>query len=218
MTSPYTLYIGDPAYSSWSMRPFLALERAEIGFDTQLVRLDTPDTRDALTRLSPARTVPVLKSDRVVLWDSLAICEWVAEASPAGLLWPQDAGARALARSGSASMHAGFHQLRRAFPMNLHRHRQPRREDAADAMTAADELVALWSFMLAQSGGPFLAGPWSIADAMATPYATRFVSYDLPVPGLVAAYIDRVLTTPEYEAWAALAAADELRKPDVDAL
>ena len=203
-----TLYIGDRAYSSWSMRPWLALVHGEWAFEEVLVRLDTVDSARRLAEISPAQTVPVLDVDGLVIWDSLAICEWAAERSRE--LWPSDHAARARARSTAATMHSSYGALRQEAPMDLHR------TGGALAISERAEddlkrLCALWSGQLRASGGPFLAGAWSIADAMATPYATRVRSYDLPVPPEVQDYVEALLSTDAFKAWEATARSDERR-------
>lgn len=217
MTS-HVLYIGDPAYSSWSMRPWLALQRAGIAVDTQLVRLDEAGTRNAIAAVSPAGTVPVLHWESLCVWDSLAICEWAADRSEPGVLWPADPARKALARSVSASMHASFSALRDAAPMNLHRYGQKLKTFDAAASRDLHQLEHVWRVARgAESGdGPFLLGNWSIADAMATPYATRVVSYDLPVSPDTRAYVDALLDTAEYAAWKQMALTDPRRLALVD--
>ena len=198
------LVIGDKAWSSWSMRPWLALKHAGIAFDERLVRLRREDTREALRAAgSPSGQVPVLKTDDgLVIWDSLAICEWAAERAPH--LWPADASARALARSATAEMHAGYPALRSEFSMDLHA-RTPRAPSAA-ASTELRRLVELWR----GAQGDFLFGEWSIADAFFTPVATRLRTYAVDLAafgddGAGAAYAARLLQEPEFLEWEAAA-------------
>jgi glutathione S-transferase len=200
------LLIGDKVWSSWSMRPWLALRRAGAEFTETLIRLRTPQT-DARIRAagSPSGLIPVLKDGDLVIWDSLAICEYVAEAFPQARLWPQDRAARALGRSACAEMHGGFHSMRGELSMDL-----ARREPATLVpATEADvrRMVSLWTGLLSRFGGPFLLGPdWSIADAFFTPAATRLRSYgvrpsDYGDPGAAGAYAERLLEQPEYLQW-----------------
>jgi glutathione S-transferase len=212
-----TLYIGDPAYSSWSMRPYLALKAAAIAFDCQLVRLGKPETMRALMDLSPSRTVPVLQTGDLMIWDSLAICEWAAETGD-DLILPESTHRRALARSVAATLHSGFAPLRAQAPMNLHRDNQPPKVIGSDAREAADHFCALIAYALDHSGGPFIAGSWSLADAMATPYATRFRSYGLERSAVVEAYFDRLFSHYAFQEWKRMALADDARKPSIDTI
>ena len=196
------LVIGDKAWSSWSMRPWLVLKRAGLAFDERLVRLRREDTRDALRAAgSPSGQVPVLKTDDgLVIWDSLAICEWAAERAPH--LWPTDPAARALARSATAEMHAGYPALRSEFSMDLHARTSKAPSDAAAAELR--RLVEVWG----GARGDFLFGGWSIADAFFTPVATRLRTYAVDLAafgddGAAAAYAQRLLRQPEFLAWEA---------------
>lgn len=200
------LLIGDKVWSSWSMRPWLVLKRAGLDFTETLVSLRTDQT-DALIRAagSPSGLVPVLKTADLVIWDSLAICEYVAELAPAAGLWPAEPAARALGRCAAAEMHAGFHSLRGELSMDLARREVKTLVPATEADVC--RVVALWSSLLARFGGPFLVGQaWSIADAFFTPVATRFRSYgvrlsDYGDTGPAAAYGERLLTQAEYLEW-----------------
>ena len=200
------LLIGDKVWSSWSMRPWLALRRAGAQFTETLIPLRRADT-EALIRAagSPSGMVPVLKDGDLVIWDSLAICEYVAEAFPQARLWPQDRAARALGRSACAEMHGGFHSLRGELSMDL------ARRESATLVPATEEdvrrMVALWNSLLARFGGPFLLGAdWSVADAFFTPVATRLRSYgvlpsDYGDTGSAGAYAERLLEQPEFLEW-----------------
>jgi glutathione S-transferase len=200
------LLIGDKVWSSWSMRPWLVLKRAGAPFTETLISLRTPQT-DAQIRAagSPSGLVPVLKDGDLVVWDSLAICEYAAEIFPQAKLWPEDRAARALGRSACAEMHAGFHSMRGELSMDL-----ARRESATLVPATEDDVrrvVALWNNLLSRFGGPFLLGPqWSIADAFYTPVATRLRSYgvrpsDYGDTGAAGAYAERLLEQPEYLEW-----------------
>lgn len=209
------IIIGDKAWSTWSLRPWLALKRAGAPFTETLVRLRTERTNaDARAAGSPNGLVPVLKYGEVTVWDSLAICEYLAERVPAAKLWPADAAARAAGRSAAAEMHTGFHSLRGECPMDL------RLKSHVSVSEATQEdlrrIAQLWSGLLARYGGPFLVGEWSIADAFFTPVATRLRSYGLALsdhgdPGSGGAYAQRLLETPEFLEWEAAALADERR-------
>lgn len=210
------ILIGDKNFSSWSLRPWLALKRTGAPFTETLIRLRGLSTHDDIVAAgSPSGLVPALKDGELVVWDTLAICEYLAERFPQARLWPADAAARALARAAAAEMHSGFPSLRGECPMDL----TLRTSAEVSPATAANvrRIVTLWSELLARFGGPFLAGEWSIADAFYTPVATRFRSYGLRLSdfgdqGAAAAYGERLLATPDYLEWEADALADEAAK------
>ncbi len=199
------LLIGDKSWSTWSMRPWLVLKRAGAAFEEVLIRLRTEETNaNARAAGSPNGQVPVLIDGDLTVWDSLAICEHLAERFPAAKLWPADPIARSLARAAAAEMHAGFHSLRGECPMEI----ALRSQVTVSEATHQDlrRLVELWSAMLGRFGGPFLAGEWSIADAFFTPVATRIRSYGLHLSddgdqGPCGAYAERLLSTPEFLEW-----------------
>lgn len=205
------LIIGDKIWSTWSMRPWLALKATGAPFREVLVRLrqETSElTGDDIEKAgSPSRQVPALRDGGIVIWDSLAICEYLHERFPAAKLWPEDPTLRALGRSAAAEMHAGFTPLRAEHPMDL----------ALKTVTAPSEAVrrnltrldALWTDLLARSGGPFLLGAFSIADAFYTPVATRVRSYSLPLSETARAYVDRLLAREDFLQWEREALADE---------
>jgi glutathione S-transferase len=204
------LLIGDKVWSSWSMRPWLALRRAGVDFSETLIRLRQASSdltgAAAAAAGSPSKLVPVLKDGDLVIWDSLAICEYLAEKVPGARLWPTDPTRRALGRCAVAEMHSGFHSLRGECAMDLS---QRVAIDVSEA-TARDcrRIVALWSDLLVRFGGPFLLGDWSIADAFYTPVATRFRTYclrlsDFGDTGPGGAYATRLLQTPEFLEWEA---------------
>ena len=201
------LVIGTKRWSTWSMRPWLVLKHAGAAFSETLVELrqENDQSRAEIAPHSPSGLAPALKDGDLTIWDSLAICEYLAERFPG--LWPADPAARALARSAAAEMHSGFQALRAECPMALE---AP--EQAAALSSAAQEnvrrIVTLWCDLLARFGGPFLGGAWSIADAFYTPVATRFRTYgvrlsDYGDTGAAEAYCARLLQTPEYLAWRA---------------
>ena len=210
------LLIGDKAWSTWSMRPWLVLKRTGAPFTETLIRLRREDSAvvQAAARAagSPSGLVPALKDGELVIWDSLAISEYLAERFPQARLWPADPAARALGRAAAAEMHSGFTSLRGECPMDLTR-RSP------STITPATEdnvrrIVALWRDLLRRFGGPFLLGAdWSIADAFYTPVATRLRSYGIHLTdhgddGAAGAYAERLLETPECLAWEQGALAD----------
>lgn len=210
------LIIGDKVWSTWSMRPWLVLKHAGAEFNETLIRLreQTSDaTGDAAAAAgSPSRLVPVLKDGDLIIWDSLAICEYVAERFPGAGLWPVDALARALGRSAVAEMHSGFQALRRECPMEL-----SIRVDvdlSEEARGDVRRVVTVWRELLDRFGGPFLVGEWSIADAFFTPVATRFRTYGVDLSeygddGAASAYAERLLQAPEFLQWQSDALSDE---------
>ena len=200
------IVIGDKRWSTWSLRPWLALKRTGAPFKETLIGLRRGEATTAeIGQHSPSKLVPVLKDGDLVVWDSLAICEYLAERFPEARLWPEDPALRALGRSASAEMHSGFQSLRGECPMALEE--APRRLDVSDA-TQKDvrRIVERWRQLLKRSGGPFLLGDWSIADAFYTPVATRLRTYgihpsDHGDDGSAGAYAERLLETPEFLAW-----------------
>lgn len=204
-----TLVIGNKAYSSWSLRPWLALKQAGIPFQEVVVPLRQDGTRAAILAHNPAGKLPVLHHGDLVVWDSLAICEYVAELVPAAGLWPADAAARAVARSVSAEMHAGFQDLRRNLFMDLkQRHRAPDRIAAAAADIA--RIQALWADCRQRfgAGGPFLFGTFGIADCMYAPVCARLDGWGVDLAPETRRYVDAVLALPAVQAWRAAAEAE----------
>lgn len=204
-----TLHIGNKRLSSWSMRPWLVLKKAGIGFTENLIPLDQDDTSDRLLALSPAGTVPVLETGDLRIWDSLAICEWVAEQKPG--LWPADAAARAIARAACASIHSGFVALRATLSMDLQRPVGPV-SAGVECWADIERMERLWA-SAATGEGPFLFGEWSIADAFFTPVAARLRTYDIPVSDASAAYVDALLADPVYQEWESAARLESFAAP-----
>ncbi len=207
------LVIGDKNYSSWSMRPWLLLTHFGIAFHELMIELDEPGTKAAILAHSASGKVPCLVlDDGVAVWDSLAIAETLAERHPEHPLWPRDAAARARARSVSAEMHSGFGELRAAMPMNI---RANRPDHSANAGVLADiaRIDALWRECLAASGGPFLFGEFSIADAMYAPVVMRFNSYQPKLSAEAAACAARVTVLPAVAAWIDAARRETHRVP-----
>lgn len=206
------LYIGNKNYSSWSMRPWLALKWGGIAFEERVIPLGgegygKSKIKDVLA-VSPSGRVPALHVDGVVINDSLSICEWAAEQAPH--LWPRDALTRAQARSAAAEMHSGFAALRDALSMNVRRRleRAPKIPDDAHADIA--RLFELWSGLRAAhgDGGSFLFGARSIADAMYAPVATRLRTYAIEAPRPVAEYCATIFADDAFRAWEAGAEAE----------
>ena len=206
---PPRLFIGNKAYSSWSMRPWLVMTHFGLPFDEEVIPLDQPTTAVDILRHSPTGKVPALAVDGLVIWETLAIIEYLAEAYADAGIWPADWRARALARALSSEMHAGFADLRRACPMNL---RRPVRAIAvADTVRAdVDRIEAMWAAARHDHGrgGPFLFGAFTAADAMYAPVVNRFHTYDLPRRPETRAYMAAVMDLPAWRAWAAGADAE----------
>lgn len=200
------LVIGTKRWSSWSLRPWLALKRTGESFKEIEIELRRGEATTAdIAAYSPSKLAPALKDGDLVVWDSLAICEYLAEKFPEAGLWPSDPALRALGRSAAAEMHSGFQSLRGECPMALDE--APRKLDISEA-TQKDvrKIVERWNQLLKRSGGPFLLGAWSIADAFYTPVATRFRTYgihpsDYGDTGAAGAYAERLLETPEFLEW-----------------
>ena len=203
------LYIGNKNYSSWSMRPWVLLTQAGIAFEEVMVRFDSFEADSAFKRqisaVNPVGRVPVLVDGELVVWDSLAIAEYLAETHPDSGLWPTGRADRARARSLCAEMHSGFGALRSHCPMNIEaalpdigaliwRDKAAVRADVA-------RLVGMWQQLLGQHGGPMLFGKFSIADAFYAPVCMRLRTYALPMPADVAAYVERVAALPGVAAW-----------------
>jgi len=206
------LYIGNYNYSSWSLRPWLVLRKAELPFASEVIDLDIPGFKDKLYALSDAGTVPVLKINEEYLPDSLAISEFCAKAVPN--LWPKDAAQKARAREVTSLMHTGFQALRDEAPMNLRR--RTSKTVPQSCLEDATTMVNLWDDLLSQHDGPFLFGEWTIADAFYTPAATRFASYDLPRTARSDTYISELMSDPDYLDWEAMAFSETHILPDTD--
>jgi glutathione S-transferase len=207
------LVIGTRKWSTWSMRPWLALKRAGASFDETVITLREAGVTEEIAKHSPSGRVPVLRDGDLVVWDSLAICEYLADKFPQAGLWPADPQRRALARAASAEMHSGFPSLRGECPMDIGLRcvidlAEATREDVR-------RMVHLWNDLRGRyaANGPFLVGEWSIADAFFTPAATRFRSYgikpsDFGDPGSAGAYCEVLLRTPEFLEWEKAALAE----------
>ena len=209
------LYIGNKNYSSWSLRPWLLMKHAGIAFEEKGLRLSWDDDsafKKTLLSIAPSGRVPLLVDDGFAVWDSLAIAEYLAERFPAKHLWPADAKARARARSLCAEMHSGFADMRNAFGMNLEASlpeigAKMLREDAGAARDLK-RIDSMWSEALEASGGPFLFGEFSIADAYFAPVCTRIRTFALPVGARAKEYVARILTLPAFREWEAAALAE----------
>ncbi|MEJ6021816.1 glutathione S-transferase family protein [Ramlibacter sp. PS4R-6] len=204
------LYISNKNYSSWSMRAGVLLKQAGIPFQEHLVEFDTfndpnSDFKQAILKVNPAGRVPALVDGNFVVWDSLAIAEYVAEKFPEKQLWPQDAKKRARARSVCCEMHSGFSALRGACPMNveasLHEAGAVVWRDKPGVRADVQRIVQMWTELLEQNKGPMLFGEFSIADAFFAPVCMRIKNYALPVPGHITDYVRRVIALPGVKAW-----------------
>lgn len=200
---------GNLNYSSWSIRPLLVARKAHLPVEEIIVPLDFPETTAQLKAISPTAKVPLLRWDGLDIWESLAITEFIAEWAPPGDVWPLDPERRAVARAVCSEMHAGFSAIRNACSMDIRaRHPSPDMTAALEADIA--RLQAMWSGLREKygSGGAFLFGEWSAADAFFTPVVTRFRTYGLPLSGAAAAYAAAVLEDPLFLALEAQAKAE----------
>ncbi len=196
------LVIGNKNYSSWSLRPWLALKHTGAAFREERIPLYVPGARERINAFSPSGKVPCLIDGNLRVWDSLAICEYLAERFPQAQLWPHDLRARAVARSVSAEMHAGFATLRSEMGMNI------RRPVGGKPLTAAlqvdiERILAIWRDCRTQygHGGDFLFGRFTIADAMFAPVVLRFQTYDVHVDSQARRYMETILALPAMQEW-----------------
>lgn len=203
----FTLYIGNKNYSSWSMRGWLALRQTELPFKEVVIPLKRPDTQETILRYSPSGRVPALKHGEDLIWDSLAIGEYLAETVPKAGLWPTGAAARARARAVAAEMHAGFGALRQQLPLNV-RGSFPGREIDAEARVDLNRVTAIWRDCLGRHDGPCLFGAFSLADAMFAPVVSRLLTYKLELDEASAAYCAHIWDLPYMKEWRS-AAKDE---------
>jgi glutathione S-transferase len=201
------LYVVNKRYSSWSLRPYLALVQTGAPFETTTILLDRETTREEVAKVNPAGRVPVLHHEGAVIWDSLAICEYLHELYPAAKLWPTDRPQRARARAISAEMHSSFVALRQNMPMDLGGSR-PGVGHTAEALADARRIQAIWREQLAASGGPFLFGDVTIADAMFAPVTSRFTTYGVDLDATCRRYVEAIAALPAMKQWAVDAAAE----------
>jgi glutathione S-transferase len=198
------LILGNKNYSSWSLRPWIAMKALGIPFDEVVIPFGEPIGNPAfkaqVRRYSPAEKVPVLVDGDTHVWETLAIMEYLAEKFPSAGLWPKDAKARAEARVLSSEMHAGFAALRGACPMNLRRPVRARTLPA-EAQVNVARLDAMWSDCRARHGGPFLFGSFCAADAMYAPMATRIHTYGIAMSAQSLGYVEAVMALPAFVEW-----------------
>ena len=200
--TPFTIYLGNKNYSSWSLRGWLALKQTGAAFDEKVIPLYEPGYRKEILSVSPSGKVPALRHGDLIIWDSLAIGEYLAEKFPAANLWPRDADERARARSVSAEMHSGFAPLRAHLPMNI-RGRFPGRDIPAKVADDIDRIVAIWRDCRERYGrnGDFLFGNFGLADVMFAPIATRFQTFAVSLDDVAQKYCDAVLAHPNVQEW-----------------
>ena len=216
------IYIGYRSLSSWSMRGWLPVKKSGAPFEETLIRYRTRDGKARLNQLSPTGKVPLLVHHRdgkdITVWDSLAIGEYMAETFPAARLWPDDAAARAHARSISAEMHSGFRPMREHLNMALLERLPNPNNPQANADVARIEKMwrecrETWG---KSGGGPFLFGRWTVADAMYAPVVTRFRTYGVRLGATGAAYMEAVLADPDFRVWEDQARKDPPPEPPTD--
>ncbi len=197
-----TIYLGTKNISSWSLRPWLALMQTGADFEEIVISLDQPDTKEKISKISPSGRVPLLKHGDLLVCDSLAICEYLAEIFPDTMLWPADKKARAHARSISAEMHAGFPELRKHLSVDVRaRHKNYSIPDTANP--DIERICQIWENCRTHYGktGEFLFGHFTIADAMFAPVATRFITYDVKLPLIAQQYITTIMALPAMQQW-----------------
>lgn len=205
----FTLVIGNKNYSSWSLRPWLLLKQADVAFEEIRIPLYTPASREQLLQHSPSGKVPVLHHGSLTIWDSLAICEYIAELFPDRHLWPQSTAARAVARAVSAEMHAGFQPLRQHLSMDC-RSRIPK-SLLPEVQADVDRILNLWRTCRQEfgTGGEFLFGSqFTIADAMYAPVVSRFITYGVALDPIAQSYVDTIWSLPALLEWRSAAEAE----------
>jgi glutathione S-transferase len=202
-----TIYLGNKNYASWSLRAWLALKATGAEFAEEVIPLFLPGSKETLHKFSPSGKVPALHHGEIVVWDSLAICGYLADVFPDARLWPSDPAAKAFARSISAEMHSSFQALRSAFPMNI-RSSFPGREISPEAQADINRVMAIWRTCRNRYGeghGDFLFGAFTVADAMYVPVVTRFRTYKIDLEREADAYCDAVMAWPAMQEWVAAA-------------
>ncbi|MUG98097.1 glutathione S-transferase [Scytonema sp. UIC 10036] len=197
-----TLVIGNKNYSSWSLRPWLAMKQFGLEFNEIRIPLDTPETAAQMQKYSPTRRVPVLLHGDLTVWDSLAICEYLAEEYPNLHWWHKEKAARAIARCISAEMHSGFPNLRQRMPMNC-RSRFPGKGMTPEVEKEIDRITSIWRECRQNfgTGGDMLFGNFTIADAMYAPVVVRFKTYGVELDAVCKTYAETVLALPAMQEW-----------------
>ncbi len=195
-----TLVVGSKTFSSWSLRPWLLMKQADIPFNELVIVLNQVSTREQIKRYSPSGRIPVLLHGEVRIWDSLAIAEYLHEQFPDKGLWPRKSEDRAIARSISAEMHSGFAAMRQQLSMNVTK-RFPTPALTDDTQGDLKRVFDIWNDCLSRSGGPFLFGNFTIADAMYAPVTTRLTTYSIPLTGAIEKYVHSIAALPAMQEW-----------------
>lgn len=193
------LIIGNKTYSSWSLRPWVLMKHFNIPFEEILVKLDMPETKMEIAKYSPSGKVPALIDGDLNVWESAAIMEYLNDKYPEKNMYPKDLKQRTRARSLSMEMHAGFGKMRERLSFNVKKSYQ--NFDFGPAMADIERVKELWTEQLQVSKGSFLFGDFSIADAMYAPVVGRFVTYGVPVDGLVKNYCEAIMNLPAMKEW-----------------
>jgi glutathione S-transferase len=201
-----TLILGNKNYSSWSLRPWIAMKVAGLNFDEKIIPLYEPGSREQILAYSPAGKVPILLDGDHTVWDSLAILEYLAEKFPQARFWPADVHARSYARSIASEMHGGFQALRHHCTMNFWLPAK-RRPQCDEVMADVHRIDDMWTDCRARFGktGPFLFGAFGAADAMYAPVVARFHNYGIDVGEASRAYMAAVMALPAWGQWRAAA-------------
>lgn len=205
------LVVGNKRYSSWSLRPWVLMKHFNIPFEEKLIPLDQPDTEQNILKYSPSKKVPVLVDADITVWESMAIMEYLNEKFPQTQMWPADARKRALARSVANEMHSGFSNMRNLMSHDLQK--TVPGFDYSAALADVNRVMEIWRECLHQSGGPFLFGSFSIADAMYAPVVNRFITYDVKVDTDCAKYIIAMRELPAHKAWIEAGLVEKLIAP-----
>jgi glutathione S-transferase len=210
---PFVLYLADRNLSPWSLSAWLATVVSGADFEEVVIRFDRPDTKAKVAAASPSRQIPALRHGELVIWDSLAICEYLNDLHPDARLWPEDVHRRGLARAVSAELHSGFAALRRELPMDIAA-RKPTPSLSPEAAADVARVMECLSGLRArnQQFGPYLCGSFSIADCMYASVLTRFTTYGVDLPAPISAYRDTLYARPAMQRWIA-AAEQEAREP-----
>lgn len=205
------LVIGNKRYSSWSLRPWVLMKHFDIPFEEKLIALDQPDTEKNILKYSPSKKVPALVDADITVWESMAIMEYLNEKYPQKQMWPADTKKRALARSVANEMHSGFSTMRNIMSHDLQK--TVPGFDYSAALTDVNRVMDIWRECLQKSGGPFLFGSFSIADAMYAPVVNRFITYDVKVDTDCAKYIIAMRELPAHKVWIEAGLAEKLVAP-----
>lgn len=197
-----TLVIGNKNYSSWSLRPWIIMKQVGLKFQEINITLYQPDSTEKIKQYSPSGRVPALIHDDLIIWDSLAICEYLAEMFPHLYWWPEDKNYRAVARSISAEMHSGFLDLRQNMPMNC-RAKLPGQGLTPAVQQDIDRITSIWQECRHNfgQGGDFLFGQFTIADAFFAPVVMRFMTYDVKLDAISRDYTQAILGLPAMQEW-----------------